>query len=89
MNGRLDTLFFSIIVSKIFKLGLHYAYADRYFDASLVAFSYHHKRRLRNPNTRNVITNTTKNDYLILCSRSEVMRVHTCRRFIFIYIVNR
>ena len=39
------------------KLGLGYAYADRYFDVSLVAFSYHDKPRRRK---QNLITNTTK-----------------------------
>lgn len=32
------------------------------------------------------ITNTTKKNYAIWCSRSEIMRVHKFRRFIFIYI---
>jgi hypothetical protein len=35
----LPMLFFILIVLKI--INLHCAYADRYFDVSLVAFSYH------------------------------------------------
>ena len=66
----LSTLFFRLTVSKIMNSAC--VYVDWYFDVSLVVFSYHDKPLQQK---RNLITNTTKKNELIWCSRSDVIRV--------------